>query len=165
MVRINVGSVSQLAKCIVSQLAKCIVVMPIAALACGDCPPTPKAEATSPSGEYIARSYSFDCGPVVPFNERVGLKRRADSQFDEVAAILEVPYSASFNWTGTNTLQIIIDCRVTTASGCIPAAGRNITIRTRKRWKDVGLEYLVGPRLRSFGAGDILERLGSSYGF
>lgn len=132
---------------------------------CGVCPPTPKLEATSPSGAYIARTYSFECGPIPPFNERLGLKLSTDSEYDEVAAILEAPYSASFNWTGDKRLQIIIDCQFTGAPDCLPASGRHITIQMRKRWRDVQLEYLVGPRLKSIGAGDILERFGSSYWF
>jgi hypothetical protein len=101
---------------------------------------------------------------MVPFNERVGLKGNADREFDEVAAILDAPYAASFNWTGARSLQIIIDCQDTRAAGCIPT-DRYITIKMRKRWRDVQIEYVVGPRLKSFGAGDILERHGSSMGW
>jgi hypothetical protein len=137
--------------------------MPLATLACGLCPPTPKAEATSPSGDYVARSSSFACGPVPPYNERVELQRRTDTEFDEVVKIVDAPFSASVNWTGAKTLQITIDCQFTTASECgVPVESR-VTLQMKKRWRDVQLEYLVGPRLRSFGAGDVLERFGSSY--
>lgn len=138
----------------------CCVLTPFAATACGVCPPTPKLEATSPSGEYVALAYTFECGPVPPFNERVGLKRSSDFDFEEVAGILDVPYSASFKWTGSTKLQITIDCPLATTSECIPPAGRNVTIEMRGEWRDVQLEYVIGPRLSSLGAGDLLERLG-----
>ena len=118
----------------------------------------------SPSGAYTAGTYAFWCGPVPPFNERLGLKLSPDCEYDEVAAILDAPYSTSFKWTGDKRLQIIIDCQFTAASACIHSR-RHITIQMRKRWRDVQLEYLVGARLKSMGAGDILERLGSSYWF
>src|SRR5436309_2681732 len=131
-------------------------------MGCGLCPPTPKQEASSPSGEYVAGSYSFECGPMVPFNERVGLKLSREPEFHEVALILDAPsYSSRFNWTGPRTLQIIIDCLFTAAADCMPTAegrsprGHHITIQMRKRWKDVQIEYVVGPRLKSLGAGDI----------
>ena len=138
-----------------------ILLCPLATLGC-ECPRKYMTEeATSPRGEYIVRSYSSRCGPLTPFNEQVGLKRTGEFEYDDVLTIVEAPYSATFKWTGAKSLQIIIDCRDTRAAGCI-RSDRHITIEMRKRWKDVQIDYRVGPRLTSFGAGDILERHGSS---
>ena len=145
-----------------SLLTPCLVAISLVLPGCGLCPPTPKLEATSPSGAYTAGTYSFSCGPVPPFNERLELKLSTDDEYDDVAMILDAPYSASFKWTGDKRLQIIIDCQFTAASACIHS-GRDITIQMRKRWRDVQLEYLMGPRLTSMGADDILERFRSSY--
>ena len=138
----------------------CVIVISLLPIAC-HCPPKVRSEVTSPSGEYVASSYSFECGPIPPFNEHVGLKDSTASKFDEIAAVVEIPYVATLHWTGGKELQVVIDCRFEEASNCLPRPGRHPSIKMRNRWKDVRVKYEVGPRLIAVGAGDILKRIGS----
>ena len=128
------------------------------AAGCGTCPATIRAELPSPSGEYVAGSYGYECGPVLPWNERIGLKARGATSFDEIAAILEVPFNAQLQWLAQDRLKVIIDCRFETASACLSEERRGV-IRMRSDWRNVKVEYDVEDRLRGVGAADILQRL------
>lgn len=127
---------------------------------CQTCPATIRSETPSPSGEYVAGSYAYECGPVLPWNERIGLKARGSDSFDEIAVILEVPFNAQLKWVTPDRLRVVIDCRFETASSCLSEERRGV-IKMRPAWRNVKLEYDVGDRLRGMGAVDILQQLAS----
>ncbi len=68
------------------------------ALAC-ECPPTIESSSPSPDNRLTAVTYTVDCGAMVPFNHRVGLKDSGSNAISDVVTILEIGWTAIGQWT------------------------------------------------------------------
>ena len=99
------------------------------AMACRPCPPSDVVESKSPDGAYVAISYRRECGG-------------AASSFDVRVAIR----------SGAAQPE--------DADTCLPETSlRRWTTRLPSSWRDIRVEYALGPKLTRLGGNDLLKRL------
>ena len=137
-----------------------IIVVAAFSTRCFDCKPTfygdPKI---SPTREYVSASYSYDCGPVPPFNSHVGLRRAAEASYHDVVSVLDAPFDAHAEWRGAKKLLVTFDCPDDPQAGCAPPTKRYWSVRPSKQWAGVEISYAVGPRLKALLTPESLARL------
>jgi hypothetical protein len=92
-----------------------------------------------------------------PFNERVAL---TDGNVrEDVAAVLEAPIMLSTEWRAPRQLRVIFGCPPDPRQACLPSEGRNWSVRSERRWRDVSIVYEVDDRLKRVATPEILKRL------
>jgi hypothetical protein len=124
---------------------------------CVECPPAERDRRASPDGAITAISYSNECGPVPPFNERVAL---TDGHArEDVATVLEAPITLSTEWRKPRALLMTFGCPPDRRAACLPAEGRNWSVRSKRRWRDVSIVLEVDEHLKSVATPEMLKRL------
>jgi hypothetical protein len=122
------------------------------------CPPTSLLQEMSPSRQYSAGVYTYDCGPVPPFNAYVGLSRR-DEKPTQIASIVEAPMEPRPKWLSDTELQVVFDCSLEAEALCAPSPGRHWSVTKSAKWRDVRITYVASDKLRARLSAADVERL------
>ena len=123
------------------------------------CPETVDAKVSNPSNTLVAERFSYECGPVPPFNMAVRLRARDGSSGDQlVLRITEIPLTAELSWSSDTVLDVLIDCPFADSESCIPA-GRHWTIDRTPPLGDVSVRYKLGPGLARMVDPPLRERI------
>lgn len=125
---------------------------------CSDCQLVVDAERRSPDNQFVAASYSRSCGPVAPFDYRIGLRTTSEQNYRDIVTILDAPFEASADWENARVLVVTFHCPRDTNAGCAPPTERAWSVRGPKDWGDVRIRYLLSPQLRSMLTPDQLAR-------
>jgi hypothetical protein len=137
-----------------------LVMVVAMAAGCGLCPPTYDFQRESPSGEFVAASYSYLCGPT-PDNTRLGLRRSSEQRFKDVVTILEAPFEVDATWRDNKTLHVTFKCP-TDGAGCAPQTNRYWELDVVRHWADVDIEFSIDSRLRAALGPQALARFPAS---
>jgi hypothetical protein len=113
----------------------------------------------SPTGEFVSAGYSYLCGPVPPFNTRVGLRLAIEGTYHEVVSVLEAALEAHAEWQGAKQLRITFECNEDPELACAPPTHRFWSVNPSKQWAGVEISYAVGPRLKALLTPESLSRL------
>jgi hypothetical protein len=125
----------------------CVVVI-AEVCGCGSCPQTTVSRETSPSRQYSAVVYMYECGPVPPFNVHVGLSKNEENP-TEITSILEAPMEPRPKWLSDTELQVVFDCSLDGKAACAPSPGRNWSVTKGTKWRDVRISYVASDKLRA----------------
>jgi hypothetical protein len=128
-------------------LTKFICAVAVSAYGCVPCPPTYTDSVESPSGKYLAATYSEDCGPVPPFNAPVGLATTKKQNPSTVARVRCTPVELRPKWLNDTELEFVFDCNSEADAPCAPAERRHWTVYKSTRWHDVHITYVASERL------------------
>lgn len=115
---------------------------------CSSCPETTISELPSESRQYTAVTYTFECGPIPPFNVYLGLKGSDGGKRTEVVRVQNVPFELKSKWLGPNELLVEIECSLKDPAACVPPRDRTWSIDKKRVWRDVTLRFTVGPILQ-----------------
>lgn len=114
---------------------------------CSDCSPSYARQATSPDGAFVAAAYSLECGPVAPFDWRVGVRRASEKSYREIVSIHDAGFEADVRWQGNDKLLVTFECPSNAAAACAPPTERSWSVSSSPRWMEVSITYAIGPRL------------------
>ena len=140
-------------------VARVAALITLASWGCAPCEPSQVEEQVSPDGAIHAAKYRRECGPMAPFDARVALRRSTTDGWSEVAKLRETPYTLDLAWVSHRKLRVTLECPHDTRDGCLPYPERGWLVKLKPRWRDVSIEYALGPKLAMWGGPDLLSRL------
>ncbi len=104
-------------------------------------------------------TYTFECGPVPPFNAHLALKEASGSKTMKVLRIQNVPSEPKVSWLGPGELLVEIECSLEEANACLPPTNRTWSIDKKRQWRSLTIKFKAGPRLQRILTSEDLRRL------